>query len=81
MIRLGCEHVRPNIPKDCTEPTSESSAGLKGGLYQDAVRRCSTPGKELGLERNAEDNDLEIGAAMHELYSTKIVRKISYMSI
>ncbi len=60
---------------------AEVLARYKGELYQDAVRRCLTGGKKLGLEKNAVGTNAEVGAAMHEVYSSEVVRNISDMRI
>lgn len=49
----------------------------RGGLYQDAVRRCLTRGKSPGLEKNADETDAGAGAARHGLHFTEVVRKKS----
>ena len=53
----------------------------KGELYQDAVRRGLIAGKDFGLERNVDEKDSEVGAAMHEVYSTEVVRTIRNMKV
>ena len=59
----------------------EGIEGIAGELYQEAVRKCLTGGEELGLSKNADETDPEVGAAIHETYSKEIVGRISDMRV
>ncbi|KAL2048353.1 hypothetical protein N7G274_000264 [Stereocaulon virgatum] len=59
----------------------EGLKGVAGDLYEEAVRKCLVGGEELGLAKNADETDPEVGAAMHETYSREIVGKIRNMRV
>lgn len=60
---------------------SEDIEGKTGELYQEAVRRCLTGGEELGLDKNADETDPEVGAAMYEVFSREVVGRIGDMRV
>ena len=59
----------------------EGIEGVAGDLYEEAVRKCLVGGEELGLAKNADETDPEVGAAMHETYSKEIVGRIRDMRV
>ena len=54
----------------------EATEGAAGEIYAKAMRKCLLGGEELGLYKNAEETDPEVGAAMLQVYSTEVVAKI-----
>ena len=51
--------------------------GWVGEVYADAVRKCLTGGKELGVEEGANESDREVGARMQEVFAEDVVGKLS----
>ena len=47
-----------------------------GEVYTEAMRKCLLGGEELGLYRNTDETDPEVGAAMLETFSREVVVKI-----
>lgn len=54
----------------------ETIEGAAGEVYAEAMRKCLLGGEELGLHKNADETDPEVGATMLEVYSREVVAKI-----
>ena len=59
----------------------EDIEGLVGQMWKEAVRKCLVGGQELGLVKNADETDPEVGASLHEAYSEEVVGRISGMRV
>ena len=53
--------------------TTEAAAGE---VYTEAMRKCLLGGEELGLYKNTDETDPEVGAAMLEIFSREVVVRI-----
>lgn len=55
----------------------ETTEGAAGEAYTEAMRKCLLGGQGLGLYKNVDETDPEVGATMLEIYSIEVVAKIA----
>ena len=54
----------------------DSVEGRVGEVYANAVRKCLTGGTDLGIEKSANESDVEVGARMQEIFAEDVVGKL-----
>ena len=58
-----------------------SIEGEVGETYAAVVKRCLAGGVELGIEQNAQEMDVEVGAHMQEVFSQHVVNRLGNINI
>ena len=76
--RGAVKHVRDFL---LTSDFLDTTEGAAGEVYTEAMRKCLLGGEELGLFRDTEETEPEVGAAMLEIYSKEVVAKIRYIQL
>ncbi|MCJ1451245.1 hypothetical protein MMC28_001581 [Mycoblastus sanguinarius] len=78
LARSNVRKVRKRLREDGYLQEIE---GHVGNVYAEAVGKCLTGGKELGVPEGANESDVEVGAALQAAFSKAVVQKLADITV